>query len=241
MKILILGGTAEARELANRLVAAGHDIITSLAGRTHDPKLPPGKIRIGGFGGVAGLRDYLLFERIERLLDATHPYAGQMSAHAVAAAEISGVPLVRYMRPAWEPQPGATWLQVDSVAEAAASLPDAARVLLTTGHAGLALFMARDDCRFIVRTIEAPSLPLPANATLLQTRPPHSLDEERDLLAREHITHLVTKNSGGSQTAAKLEAARDLGVAVIMIARPPYAAATEVDSLDAAIAAILGG
>jgi precorrin-6A/cobalt-precorrin-6A reductase len=241
MKILILGGTAEARELANRLVAAGHDVTTSLAGRTQDPNLPLGAVRTGGFGGVAGLCGYLHAARIERLVDATHPYAGQMSAHAVAAADASRVPLVRLMRPAWEPKLDDAWANVAGVAEAATALPHAARVLLTTGHAGLALFLAREDCRFIVRTIEAPSFLLPASATLLQTRPPHSLGEERDLMAREKITHLVTKNSGGTQTAAKLEAARELGVAVIMIARPSYAAATEVASVDAAIAAILVG
>lgn len=112
--------------------------------------------------------------------------------------------------------------------------------MLTTGHAGLARFLARADSQFIVRTIEAPSLPLPANVKLLQTRPPHSLGEERDLMAHENITHLVTKNSGGMQTAAKLEAARELGVTVIMIARPFYAPATEVGSVDDAIAAIVG-
>ena len=241
MRILILGGTAEARELADRLVAAGHDVVTSLAGHTQDPKLPLGDVRTGGFGGVAGLIAYLHAEQIEWLVDATHPYADQMSAHAVAAAEASGVPLVRYLRPAWAAQLGDNWLHVNSVAEAATVLPAGARVLLTTGHAGLELFLSRDDCQFIVRTIEAPSLALPANATLLQTRPPHSLSAERDLMAREHITHLVTKNSGGSQTAAKLEAARDLGVAVIMIARPCYAAAAEVGSVDAALAAVLAG
>jgi precorrin-6A/cobalt-precorrin-6A reductase len=240
MRILILGGTAEARELANRLVAAGHDVITSLAGRTQDPKLPLGAVRTGGFGGRAGLGAYLQVERIERLVDATHPYAGQMSANAVFAAKASGVPLVRLMRPAWEPQAGDAWVNVDSAAEAATVLPAGARVLLTTGHTGLALFLAREDCEFIVRTIEAPGLPLPENATLLQTRPPHSLSEERDLMARENITHLVTKNSGGTLTAAKLQAAREIGVAVIMIARPCYAPATEVGSVADAIAVIAG-
>jgi len=241
MRILILGGTAEARELAERLVAAGHDVITSLAGRTRDPKLPLGDVRTGGFGGVAGLIAYLHAEQIEWLVDATHPYADQMSAHAVAAAEASGVPLVRYLRPAWAAQLGDNWLQVNNLAEAAMVLPAGAQVLLTTGHAGLELFLTRDDCQFIVRTIEAPSLALPANATLLQTRPPHSLGAERDLMAREHVTHLVTKNSGGTQTAAKLQAAREMGVAVVMIARPFYAPATEVDSVDGAIAAIVSG
>ena len=134
MKILILGGTAEARELADRLVAMGHDVITSLAGRTQDPKLPKGDIRMGKFGGIPGLCAYLRAAGIERLVDATHPYAGLMSINAVAAAQMTGIPLVRYMRPAWEQKPGANWLTVETAAEAAAALPHNADVLLTTGH-----------------------------------------------------------------------------------------------------------
>lgn len=238
MKILILGGTGEARELANRLVAGGHEVITSLAGRTQNPKLPLGKLRMGKFGGVPGLSAYLRAAGIERLVDATHPYAGQMSINAVAAAQASDVPLVRYMRPQWVPQPGDTWILVDNVAQAAAALPPNADVLLTTGHTGLEIFMARDDCEFIVRTIEAPAMRLPRFASLLQSRPPYTLSDERDLMIREEITHLVTKNSGGAQTAAKLAAARELGVTVIMTARPYYGPATEVGTVDAAIAAL---
>ena len=238
MKILILGGTAEARELANRLVAAGHDVITSLAGRTQDPKLPQGGLRMGKFGGIPGLSAYLRVAGIERLVDATHPYAGMMSINAVAAALATGVPLVRYMRPAWEQQLGDDWITVETASEAAAVLPSNADVLLTTGHTGLEHFMERDDCHPIVRTIEAPAMELPRHATLLQSRPPYTLDSEMALMRREEITHLVTKNSGGAQTAAKLEAARRLGVKVIMIARPLYGPATEVADLDAAIAAL---
>ena len=238
MKILILGGTAEARELANRLVAAGHDVITSLAGRTQDPKLPQGGLRMGKFGGIPGLSAYLRVAGIERLVDATHPYAGMMSINAVAAALATGVPLVRYMRPAWEQQLGDDWITVETASEAAAVLPSNADVLLTTGHTGLEHFMERDDCHFIVRTIEAPAMELPRHATLLQSRPPYTLDGEMALMRREEITHLVTKNSGGAQTAAKLDAARRLGVKVIMIARPLYGPATEVADLDAAIAAL---
>ena len=238
MKILILGGTAEARELANRLVAAGHDVITSLAGRTQDPKLPQGGLRMGKFGGIPGLSAYLRVAGIERLVDATHPYAGMMSINAVAAALATGVPLVRYMRPAWEQQLGDDWITVETASEAAAVLPSNADVLLTTGHTGLEHFMERDDCHFIVRTIEAPAMELPRHATLLQSRPPYTLDSEMALMRREEITHLVTKNSGGAQTAAKLEAAQRLGVKVIIIARPLYGPATEVADLDAAIAAL---
>lgn len=238
MKILILGGTGEARELANRLVALGHDVTTSLAGRTQDPKLPKGALRMGKFGGIPGLAAYLRVARFERLVDATHPYAGQISINAVAAAQAADIPLVRYMRPAWEQKLGAGWITVETVTEAAAALPANAEVLLTTGHSGLEIFLERDDCHFLVRTIEAPTKPLPRHAKLLQSRPPYSLADELALMRAEGITHLVTKNSGGGQTAAKLDAAQQLGVKTIMIARPAYGPALEVDSIDAAITAL---
>jgi precorrin-6A/cobalt-precorrin-6A reductase len=238
MKILILGGTAEARALANRLVDAGHVVITSLAGRTQDPKLPQGDLRMGGFGGVTGLAAYLQEEAIERFVDATHPYAAKISNNAVAAAEAVGVPLVRYMRPAWEQKGGDDWTIVGRTAEAAAALPSRAKVLLTSGHTGLEHFMAREDCRFIVRTIEAPAMKLPPHAKLMQDRPPYSHESELALMQDNGITHLVTKNSGGSQTQAKLEAARQLGVRVIMLARPVYGRATEVASIDDTVAAL---
>ncbi|KKB85625.1 hypothetical protein VW29_06535 [Devosia limi DSM 17137] len=238
MKILILGGTAEARQLADRLVDAGHEVITSLAGRTSGPMLPAGSVRIGSFGGIAGLVAYLHIAGIERLVDATHPYAEQMSANAVAAAQSSGVPLVRYMRPAWVQPMDAHWQIVGTPAEAAASLPANAVALLTTGHAGLDIFLARDDCHFVVRVIEPPEFEVPRHARLLLSRPPYSLNDEMALMEREGITHLVTKNSGGGQTAAKLEAAQRLGVTVVMIARPSYGPAREVADIDAAIAAL---
>lgn len=238
MKILILGGTAEARELANRLVGMGHDVITSLAGRTQDPILPKGGLRIGKFGGIPGLATYLRAAGIEQLVDATHPYAGQISINAAAAAHAVNVPLLRYMRPAWEQEMGDQWLTVETAAEAAASLSPNADVLLTTGHTGLEHFLSRDDCQFVVRTIEAPTQELPRHASLLQTRPPYGLIDEMALMEREGITHLVTKNSGGRQTASKLEAARRLGVKVIMIARPVYGPANEAASIDDAIVAL---
>lgn len=238
MKILILGGTAEARELANRLVDAGHDVITSLAGRTQDPKLPKGGLRMGKFGGIPGLSAYLRAAGVERLVDATHPFAGMMSINAVAAAQATGVPLVRYMRPPWEQQVGDQWIIVETAAEAAAALPPNSDVLLTTGHTGLEHFLERDDCRFLVRTIEAPEMDLPRHASLLQARPPYTLESELALISREGITHLVSKNSGGGQTKAKLEAARRLGIKVIMIARPAYGPATDVANTDAAIRAL---
>lgn len=238
MKILILGGTAEARQLASRLVGLGHEVTNSLAGRTQDPILPEGNVRSGGFGGVSGLIAFLRAEGIERLVDATHPYARTISMHAVAASEASGVKLVRFMRPAWAPQAGESWIIVNSAREAVAALPAGAKVLLTTGHADLETYLERQDCFFLVRVIEAPGFPLPGHAALIRSRPPYGLEDERKLMNHHGVTHLVTKNSGGSQTRAKLDAARQAGINVVMIARPIYGPALEVDSVAAALAAL---
>ena len=238
MKILILGGTGEARQLAGELVKRRHEVITSMAGRTSDPMLPEGDIRVGKFGGVPGLFAYIKAHDIEQVVDATHPYAGLISINAVAAAEKANVPLLRLMRAPWVEQPGADWTHVADVAAAARALPSGAKVLLTTGHGGLEQFFRRDDCEFIVRLIDPPDLQLPAHAHLLLDRPPYSLQSERHLMQREIISHLVSKNSGGGQTSAKLEAARQLGVSIIMIDRPAYGPAREVDTVEAALEAL---
>ncbi|MDO8361131.1 MAG: cobalt-precorrin-6A reductase [Devosia sp.] len=238
MNILILGGTGEARDLADRLVALGHAVTTSLAGRTREPMLPGGELRVGKFGGIPGLVGYLRARGFNRLVDATHPYAGLISINAVAAALQSGTPLVRLMRPAWIEPEGAEWRHVPDVVAAADALPSGATALATTGHEGLNALLARDDCQLLVRLIEPPDAKLPRHARLLLSRPPHSLDSERALFAREAITHLVTKNSGGAQTAAKLTAAREAGATVIMIARPVYGPAVEVGTVVEAIAAL---
>ena len=240
MKILILGGTGEARELAERLTMHGHSVITSLAGRTSQPALPVGELRVGKFGGIPGLVAYLKARGIERLVDATHPYAGLISVNAVGAAQAAGVPLVRYMRPAWIEPEGAKWWYVRSLGDAAGVLPSGATALITTGHEGLEQVLARDDCRLVVRLIEPPSEPLPRHAKLILGRPPYTLAGERELFEQEGITHLVTKNSGGEQTWAKLEAARLVGAEVIMIARPVYGPAVEVGTVEDAVRAVLG-
>lgn len=241
MKILILGGTYEARMLADALVALGHEVITSLAGRTSEPRLPAGDVRVGKLGGIPGLAAYLKAFHIDRLVDATHPYAGLISINAVAASQQAGVPLVRLMRAPWEEPDEAPWRHCPDTTAAAKALPANATVLLTTGHAGLADFLVRDDCDFIVRLIEPPELALPRHAQLLIDRPPYTLEGEIGLMKRHDITHIVTKNSGGSQTSAKLAAARQLGIAVLMIARPQYGPAIEVETVEAAIEAIHRG
>jgi precorrin-6A/cobalt-precorrin-6A reductase len=240
MRILILGGTGEARALAERLTMHGHSVITSLAGRTRAPAMPVGEVRVGRFGGIAGLAAYLKARGIDRLVDATHPYAGLISVNAVGAAQATGVPLVRYMRPAWVEPEGARWWYVCSLEDAAGVLPSGATALITTGHEGLALLLERDDCRLVVRLIEPPAEPLPPHARLILARPPYTLEGERALFEREGITHLVTKNSGGAQTAAKLEAARITGAEVIMVARPVYGPAREVETIEEAVLAIVG-
>lgn len=238
MKILILGGTEEARQLADQLVSMGHDVVTSYAGKTGEPRLPQGEIRTGGFGGARGLSDFLLKNGIERLVDATHPYAAQMSANAVEAARHTGVRLVRLTRPPWKEPHYAFWHHVQNTDEAAAGLPPGARVLLTVGHLKLEIFFARTDCSFVVRSIEPPERALPVNAQSLIARPPFFVGGETELMQYEGITHLITRNSGGVQTEAKLKAAEQLRLAVVMIARPVLPEAHDVPTVGRAIAAL---
>lgn len=238
MKVLILGGTEEARQLAEQLVLMGHQVTTSYAGRTQDPIPPRGEVRTGGFGGAGGLRDYLISNGIDRLVAASHPYAVQMAVHAVEAAKMAGVKLVRLIRPPWKEPQYAFWHHVRNAEEAATGLPSGARVLLTTGHGGLEHFLARNDCTFVVRSVEPPAVPLPANARSLLARPPYFLNRELELMQHEGISHLVTRNSGGVQTEAKLKAAEQLRLAVVMIARPALPEAHEAHTVGHAIAAL---
>ena len=238
MKVLILGGTEEARQLADALVGMGHEVVTSYAGKTSDPVLPQGEIRTGGFGGAAGLADYMLRNGIQRLVDASHPYAVQMATNAVAAAQQANIRLVRLVRPPWKEPQYAFWHHVNLPEEAAAGLPTGARVLLTVGHSGLDVYLARSDCSFVVRSIEPPERPLPVHARSLIARPPFFVGGETELMQYEGITHLITKNSGGVQTEAKLKAAQQLRLAIVMIARPTLPEAHEVPTVGRAIAAL---
>lgn len=238
MRILILGGTEEARLLADALVERGHEVTLSYAGRTTEPIPPKSHVRVGGFGGAAGLSDFILGNGIERLVDATHPYSVRIATNAVAAAEATGVGFLRLIRAGWTEPQYAFWHHVASVEEAAARLPAGARVLLTVGHRGLDTFLARTDCSFVVRSIEPPERPLPAHAQSLLQRPPYFVGAEKELMRKQGITHLITKNSGGVQTEAKLEAAQELRVAVVMISRPQLPPAKEVPTVGRAIAAL---
>ena len=219
-RILILGGTSDARLLAQELVAAGHEPVTSFAGVTQTPSLPTGEIRVGGFGGEEGLYAYLKSESFAAVADATHPFAAQISQHGFNAAKRAGIPYLRLERDAWTPGPGDRWIGVTNIVDAVNFLPAGARVMLTIGRKEIAPFLARGDITGIARMIENPTLPLPSNWHLILARPPFGFEDERNLLSTQHISHLVTKNAGGPQTEAKLQAARALNLPVIMIARP---------------------
>ncbi len=220
-RILILGGTSEARQLAAVLLARGFEVISSLAGVTDNPVLPDGPVRRGGFGGVEGLAAYFEAERIAAIVDATHPFAVQISAHAHAAAGVTGIPLLRLERPPWQAPDGDAWTVVPAVSAAVAALPAGARALVTIGRKEIGGFFARSDIGGVARMIEEQEQPAPAGWTVILQRPPFGIEQEKALITHHAITHLVTKNSGGTETEAKIVAARELGLPVIMIARPP--------------------
>ncbi|WP_346432578.1 cobalt-precorrin-6A reductase [Pseudohoeflea coraliihabitans] len=239
--MLILGGTQEAADLAARLVedAPQWRIVTSLAGRTQAPRPLPGQVRSGGFGGAEGLARYLADNAISALVDATHPFATQMSANAAAAAAETATPLYRLCRPPWQPRSEDKWQIVDSLQAAAARLPEASTAFLALGHQHIGAFARRRDCRFVLRMIDPPAAPLPFDATLVLGRPGLSPDAEADTLAAHGVTHLVCRNSGGRIGWSKLEAARRLGLAVIMLARPPEPAAAHFDDVETVVAALI--
>lgn len=226
MRVLLLGGTAEARALA----AALHpdvDVISSLAGRVPDPALPVGAVRIGGFGGSDGLRRWLRAEHVDAVVDATHPFAATITATAALVCSELSLPHVILARPAW--QTGAA-LEVGSDAEAAqmVSAKGFARVFLTTGRSGTAAF-AGVDAWFLIRAVTPPDdTTLPPRHELVLSRGPYDYDGELNLLREHHIDALVTKNSGGDMTRAKIDAADELGIPVVMVRRPslPVAAHT---------------
>jgi precorrin-6A/cobalt-precorrin-6A reductase len=219
--ILVLGGTAEARELAAELDGAGIAVTSSLAGRVANPRLPPGQVRVGGFGGPAALAGWLREQGVRAVVDATHPFAERISASAARACPEAGVPVLRLERPGWHERPGDRWHRVPDLAAAAQRIPQlGSRTLLTTGRQGLASF-AETDAWFLVRCVEPPDPPLPVRHELLLGRGPYTLTGERALIERFEIDVVVTKDSGGRLTEAKLDAARELGLPVIVVDRPP--------------------
>jgi len=252
VRVLILGGTGEARRLATVLAddpasglaggsGGGLSVVSSLAGRVREPVLPPGEVRVGGFGGAAGLRDYLRAERITAVIDATHPFAATMSASAAATTAELGIPLLVLRRPGWTPGEGAgdgeRWHRVPTLAAAAEALPGLGRrVFLSTGRGGLAAFAGLDGHWFLVRSVDPPELPTPRRMHSVLARGPFSLAGERALLREHRIDVLVTKDSGGEQTAAKLVAAGELGIPVLIQSRPPVPPGVPVrETVDGAV------
>ncbi|MBF2715810.1 cobalt-precorrin-6A reductase [Agrobacterium vitis] len=221
-RILILGGTAEAAKLAAELVEQGKTtVITALAGRTEYPASLAGDVRIGGFGGVNGLAAYLSTEGITRVIDATHPFARQISANAVEACQKADIPLIVHLRPQWLEQPGDRWIMVETLEAAAHTLPEGARVFLALGRQYIDIFVRRTDCHFVIRMVDAPSTPLPfTHADIVLGKAAADWEAEKALLEGHAITHLVTRNSGGEASYGKIIAARKLGLPVVMIARP---------------------
>lgn len=233
-KILILGGTRDARIIARNLHRSGHDVTTSLAGVTQTPQQPDGKVRIGGFGGFGGARGlgaYLSEQAIDVLIDATHPFAAVISRNAEAAVHMTGVRHLRFERPAWEMQAGDTWIEVENVAAAARVLPQGSRVLVTIGRKEVAPFLKRSDLSGLIRSIEAPDEVLPPGWCVLLERPPFTVEDEIALLRDGGFSSLVSKNSGGDETAAKLVAARHLGVPIVMVRRPVKSGGERVTSV----------
>ncbi|MHA1154418.1 MAG: cobalt-precorrin-6A reductase [Alphaproteobacteria bacterium] len=236
-KILILGGTAEAAGLARALAGvAGVATITSLAGRTQAPAVLPGEVRVGGFGGPVALVDYLGRAGIGLVVDATHPFAARISRNAAEACDAAGLPRLLLARPPWTARAGDNWIPAADAATAAATLPDLGRrVFLAIGRQELAAFAGQSQPWFLVRLVEQPEAPPPlADYHLVLGRGPFAVAREIELLREHRIEVVVSKNSGGAGAAAKIAAARELELRVVMIERPPAPASETAESVEAA-------
>ena len=238
-RILVLGGTAEAAALATDVIArAGDrvDLISSFAGRVESPKPPPGRIRIGGFGGADGLAAYIESESVDLIVDATPPFADRMSRNAREAAERTGIPRLLLWRPPWPRHPLDRWVEVEGIEAAAQALRHLGpRVWLTVGGSELAPFAAMADRWFLVRVIDAARQPLPfADGTMIEGRGPFSLENERALIRHHRIDTIVSKASGGPATYAKIEAAREADLPVVMVRRPLPEPGERAESVAAA-------
>lgn len=243
MRVLVLGGTTEASALATLLAGDQRfDATLSLAGRTSNPKPQPLATRAGGFGGVEGLVRWLRDEKADAVIDATHPYAAQMSANAVAACMQTGLPLGSIVRPPWRRLEDDSWRIVPTAEAAAVALGKTPlRVFLSLGRQDLHAFAAAPQHRYVARTIEFPEqAALPPNLKILQARGPFDRDSEARLLTKEEIDVIVSKNSGGTATYAKIEAARELDLPVIMISRPDKPAGHVLGSPEDAVAWLHG-
>ncbi len=237
-RVLILGGTGDAAALAAKASQIPDvEVITSLAGRTQNPTAIAGSVRVGGFGGVAGLSDYLRDRQIDYLIDATHPFASQMSHNAAIATRDIGIPHLMLVRPAWEKQSGDRWLEVQSIEAAVFALEQSAkRVFLTIGRQQLALFARLHNIWFLMRSIDPPSpdITLPHGITVLD-RAPFTIEQEKTLMLDHAIDTIVSKNSGGSATYAKIIAARELEIPIVMVQRSPTPPVEQVSDVEGAI------
>jgi precorrin-6A/cobalt-precorrin-6A reductase len=239
--VLILGGTAEAAALARAAVerlGSRLEVTTALAGRTEAPGPLPGRVRIGGFGGAEGLAAYLAEARIDLLVDATHPFADRIARHARLASEQMGVPRLVLERPPWRHHPLDRWIEVEDAAGAAAAVARVGRrCFLTLGAGSLSAFEGLDQVHFVVRLIDPPRQGLPlASHEVVLGRGPFTLAGERDLLRRHRIDVLAAKASGGAATEAKLVAAREAGLPVVMLRRPKPEPGPRVGTVEAALA-----
>ncbi len=234
MRVLLLGGTTEASQIARALAKAGISGVFSYAGRTTSPIAQPLPTRVGGFGGINGLIAYVRHEQITHVIDATHPFAAQMSRNAVSACTQIRTPLIAFERTEWEPGPGDDWRNVADIDTAVTALPDEpARVFLAIGKQNLAPFAVKAQHFYLLRIVDAPQAPLQLpNAEVILARGPFTADADLALMKVHHITHVVAKNSGGTGARAKLEAARWLGLPVILIDRPQLPKRTTVQSID---------
>jgi len=237
VKLLILGGTSEASALARAVAARVIDAVISYAGRVERPRDLPIPRRVGGFGGVAGLANYLRANAVTHVVDATHPFAAQMSRNAVEACAQTGIPLVALTRPAWTPGPGDDWHEVPDIPSAVAALDvPPRRVMLAIGRMHLTEFAAQPQHDYLLRVVDPPETtpPLPRHSIVV-SRGPFTMEGDTALLREHGIELLVAKNAGGSGARAKLDAARALGLQVIMIARPPLPERREVTTPEAVL------
>ncbi|MBC9876733.1 cobalt-precorrin-6A reductase [Bradyrhizobium sp. INPA01-394B] len=232
MRALILGGIADASLLAAEIARAGIDAVYSYGGRTRTPADQPLPTRIGGFGGASGLADYIRREGITHVIDATHPFAAEMSRNAVEACAQTGTALIALERAPWSKAPGDIWIEVGNVNAAVAALPDAAaHVFLAIGRQHIAPFAARPQHDYTLRFVDPPEAPLPFAADVIVSRGPFTLDGELDMMRMRGIAWLVARNSGGDGARAKIDAARMLGLPVIMISRPQLPERLRVESV----------
>ncbi|MBD2294536.1 cobalt-precorrin-6A reductase [Anabaena sphaerica FACHB-251] len=243
LRVLILGGTGDAAELTasiNKITTI--EAIASLAGRTREPVAPVGNVRVGGFGGVTGLVEYLQHQKIDVLIDATHPFANHISWNAAAAATETGIPRLLVNRPPWEQQPDDIWIEVENNTEAAAALENQAlenqikRVFLTIGRQEISAFSHLQEIWFLMRMIDPPNadVVIPPGLMLFD-RGPFSLKDEREILTKYNIDTIVSKNSGGNATYPKIIAAREMGIKVVMVKRPPVPPGEQVADVESAV------